>query len=68
MLKLKPVAILNLAGGSIESYVEAAKIAEESAVPMIELNISCPNVKAGGMAWGTDPKAAFEWLAQSVRL
>ena len=63
MLKLKPVAILNLAGGSIESYVEAAKIAEESAVPMIELNISCPNVKAGGMAWGTDPKAAFECVS-----
>lgn len=60
MLKLRPKTILNIAGSTIESYVEACRIANQTAVPMIELNISCPNVKSGGMAWGTDPKSAFE--------
>ncbi len=58
MMALKPVAIANLAGSDLESYVEAAKLLDKSPVPMIELNISCPNVKAGGMAWGMDPSHA----------
>ncbi|WP_339816362.1 dihydroorotate dehydrogenase [Paenibacillus sp. FSL R7-0216] len=54
--------IVNLGGNSIEEYVEGAKLINEdaarrkqegrTAVDMIELNISCPNVKAGGMAYG----------------
>ncbi|MNW45287.1 Dihydroorotate dehydrogenase B (NAD(+)), catalytic subunit [compost metagenome] len=54
--------IVNLGGNSIEEYVEGAKLIDEdaarrkqegrTAVDMIELNISCPNVKAGGMAYG----------------
>lgn len=63
MMKLKPVAIANLAGGDLESYVEGAKLLDASDVPMIELNISCPNVKAGGMAWGIMPEAAFECVS-----
>lgn len=60
MLSLKPVAIANLSGSSIESYTEGASLLSCSNVPMIELNISCPNVKAGGMAFGLEPNAAAE--------
>lgn len=52
MLKLKPVAIANLSGSSLETYVEGAKLLEKTQVPIIELNISCPNVSAGGAAFG----------------
>ena len=58
MLELKPVTIANLSGSSIETYVEGAALLEETDVPMIELNISCPNVKAGGMAFGLESSAA----------
>ncbi len=52
MLKLKPVAIANLSGSNLETYVEGAKLLEKTDVPVIELNISCPNVSAGGAAFG----------------
>lgn len=58
MLALKPVTIANLSGSSLDTYVEGAKLLDATAVPMIELNISCPNVKAGGMAFGMDCTAA----------
>ncbi len=51
--------IANLCGSSIEDYVEVAEILGDS-VDMFELNISCPNVKVGGMAFGTDPKMTEE--------
>lgn len=60
MLKLKPVTIANLAGSDIESYVKGAELLDKTNVRMLELNISCPNVKAGGMAWGTKAEAAYE--------
>lgn len=47
--------IVNVSGSTIEDYVEAAKrIDGLEGIPAIELNISCPNVKHGGMAFGTD--------------
>ncbi|MBP5158627.1 MAG: dihydroorotate dehydrogenase, partial [Treponema sp.] len=55
MLALKPVAIANLAGSDLDSYAEGAARLDATDIPMIELNISCPNVKAGGQAWGLDP-------------
>ena len=58
MRQLAPVTIANLSGSTIESYVEGAKLLAQAAVPMIELNISCPNVKAGGMAFGLECNAA----------
>ncbi len=58
MLALGPVVLANLSGSTMESYVEGARLLDATAVPMIELNISCPNVKAGGMAWGLDCDAA----------
>lgn len=49
--------IANLCGASVEDYVEAAEILGDK-VDMFELNISCPNVKEGGMAFGTNPNMA----------
>ncbi len=46
--------IVNVSGACVEDYVKTAeKINELAAIPAIELNISCPNVKQGGMAFGT---------------
>ncbi|MBR1729030.1 MAG: dihydroorotate dehydrogenase [Selenomonadaceae bacterium] len=50
--------IVNISGGSVEDYAELAKILNVEGVAAIELNISCPNVKDGGIIFGTDPKAA----------
>lgn len=46
--------IANIAGATVEECAELASMLEDSAVDLIELNISCPNVKAGGAAFGTD--------------
>ena len=66
MLALKPVTIANLSGSSLETYIEGARLLEKTAVPMIELNISCPNVKAGGMSFGMQPEAAAS-VTKAVR-
>lgn len=60
------VIIANVAGGTIEDCVEIARKLEGSPVDMIELNISCPNVKEGGVAFGVDPKMA-EKITSAVR-
>lgn len=58
--------IANVAGASEEDYVSVcAKIGEADNVKAIELNISCPNVKHGGIAFGTDPDVAFR-LTEAV--
>jgi len=56
--KLGPAVIANLSGSTVEEYAQGAALLNESEVDMIELNISCPNVKAGGMTFGLDPNAA----------
>jgi dihydroorotate dehydrogenase (NAD+) catalytic subunit len=56
--RLGPVVIANLSGASVEEYAEGAALLDGSAVDMIELNISCPNVKSGGMSFGLDPGTA----------
>jgi len=56
--KLGPAVIANLSGSTIEEYIEGAKLLDKSSVDMIELNISCPNVAEGGMAFGLDPEIA----------
>ena len=50
--------IANIAGASIEECAELASLINPSAVDMVELNISCPNVKQGGAAFGTDCNVA----------
>ncbi len=52
MQKLGPAVLANLSGSTIESYVEGAKLLEDTNVDAIELNISCPNVASGGAALG----------------
>ena len=53
--------IVNVSGSSIETYIECAeKIASLDRIPAIELNISCPNVKQGGMAFGVTTTGAAE--------
>ncbi len=59
--------IVNVSGTSVETYVECAeKIAELEKIPAIELNISCPNVKQGGMAFGVTSQGAAE-VVRAVR-
>ena len=59
--------IVNVSGSSIDSYVECAeKIAPLEYIPAIELNISCPNVKQGGMAFGVCASSAAE-VVRAVR-
>lgn len=52
--------IANIVGKSIDEYCEVAKKLSETKVDMFEANISCPNVKSGGIAFGTDPKMVEE--------
>ncbi len=63
----KTNVIVNINGSYIEEYVElASRINKLDKIPAIELNISCPNVKMGGMAFGTNPASARE-VVKSVR-
>ena len=54
----KPI-VANISGFSIEEYVNCvSKLTKEEQVEILEVNISCPNVHGGGMAFGTSPEAA----------
>ena len=64
---LKTCIIVNVSGSAIEDYVETSeKINQLENIPAIELNISCPNVKEGGMAFGTSCQSA-ESVVNAVR-
>ena len=53
--------IANISGFSVEEYVRCVEaLTNEEQVEILEINISCPNVRHGGMAFGTDPQAAAE--------
>ena len=52
--------IANISGSSPDEYAAAAEKLSDAGVDMIEINISCPNVKAGGLAFGTDCSAAAD--------
>ena len=55
--KLSAKVFINVAGGSIEEYVHVTEsLAAQNAIAGFELNISCPNVKKGGISFGTDPE------------
>ena len=59
--------IVNVSGSQIEDYAETARIINElEHIPAIELNISCPNVKQGGMAFGVTASGAAE-VVSAVR-
>lgn len=56
--------ITNISGNTVEEYCEMVEILSDTDVAMIELNVSCPNVKHGGLAFGTDPKTVEELTKQ----
>ncbi|MCI5840065.1 MAG: dihydroorotate dehydrogenase [Peptoniphilaceae bacterium] len=64
MKQFDTVSIANLGGHSIYDYEKGSELLEESDCDMIELNISCPNVKDGGMVFGIDPKKASEVISK----
>jgi len=64
--KLGPAIIANLSGSTVSEYVQGARILGNSDVDMIEVNISCPNVKSGGMTFGLEPETAAS-LTRQVR-
>lgn len=64
MKKMNTVIIANLGGSTIEEYLEGIEKLNDSNVDMIELNISCPNVKEGGMALGIKSHIAYDAVRQ----
>lgn len=57
------VLIANMGGHSMDDYVTGAAMLSEADIDMLELNISCPNVKSGGMAFGIKAEVAAEVVA-----
>lgn len=68
--KFNTPVIINISGDTIEEYVELARrlgeVSEEMRIAGLEVNISCPNVKKGGMVWGTDAQATYK-IINSIR-
>lgn len=58
--------ILNIAGKCLEDYILLAKTAENHNIKVIEVNVSCPNVKSGCLEFGTDEKCLYD-LVSKVR-
>jgi dihydroorotate dehydrogenase (NAD+) catalytic subunit len=58
--------IVNVCGDTVEEYAEVARIADAPGVAGLEVNISCPNVKKGGIAFGGDPRMTHE-VVSAVR-
>lgn len=56
--------IINISGDILEEYVELARrldeVSQDKKISGLEINISCPNVEQGGMAWGTDPRLTYQ--------
>ena len=62
--KLPTAVIANISGFSLEDYTQMARsLRRDSGLAALEVNISCPNVKHGGMHFGTDPQSAEEVIA-----
>ena len=68
LINIKAPIIINIYGHTIKEYAEMAKRIENvDRIAAIEINISCPNVEKGGMAFGTDPDAAARVTDQVVK-
>lgn len=61
------VIIANLGGGTIEDYVKGIELLNNTNIDFIELNISCPNVKTGGMAFGIKCETAAKVVKESKK-
>ena len=64
MLELGTNIIANVGGATIEDYEKAVSLLNKEKIDMIELNISCPNVKSGGMAFGIQSDVAYEVVSK----
>lgn len=64
--ELDLVRIANVGGGCLEDYIKGVELLNDKEIDIIELNISCPNVKAGGMAFGIKSEVARE-VVRAVR-
>jgi dihydroorotate dehydrogenase (NAD+) catalytic subunit len=51
--------IINVSGSSIEEYGKVTKHFDDTDIDAVEINISCPNIKEGGVAFGNDPEMSF---------
>lgn len=58
--------VMNVAGSTIDEYVQMAKICNDNSIKAIELNVSCPNVKSGCLEFGVDENSLYE-LVSAVR-
>ena len=56
--------IANVSGSTVEEYVEVTRIFDDSNIDAIEINISCPNVKEGGVTFGNDPDMSARVVEQ----
>lgn len=68
MKELGTNIIANVGGGCIEDYEEAIEKLKGTDIDMIELNISCPNVKSGGMAFGIKSNVAYEVVSKIKKI
>lgn len=64
MKKFDTAIIANLGGAAIEDYIKGVEKLNNADIDILELNISCPNVKSGGMAFGIKSKVAFEVVSE----
>jgi len=66
--KVKCPVLVNIFGGTEEEYGEmAARLSDEEGIAGLEVNISCPNLKAGGTIFATEPKSAFQVISKVRR-
>lgn len=72
--KYNTPVIINISGDILEEYVELARRLDEVSqskdknIAGLEINISCPNVKKGGMAWGADPQSTYQVVNEVRKL
>jgi dihydroorotate dehydrogenase (NAD+) catalytic subunit len=60
--------IANISGSTVEEYAEVTRIFDDSPIDAMEINISCPNVKEGGVAFGNDPDMSARVVAACRRM
>ncbi|WP_315078655.1 dihydroorotate dehydrogenase [uncultured Clostridium sp.] len=68
MQELNTNILANVGGGCFEDYAKAIEMLNDTAVNMIELNISCPNVKCGGMAYGIKSEVAYDFVKEIKKI
>ncbi|AWI06999.1 dihydroorotate dehydrogenase [Clostridium drakei] len=68
MKKFDTAIIANLGGAAIEDYIKGVEKLNSTDIDILELNISCPNVKSGGMAFGIKSKVAFEVVSEVKKI